>query len=382
MVRLELDRSPVGGDRLVVAVEGGEHQAEVVVELGFGRYACDGSLQPRQGLGGTPALVVDDAEVVQRVCVRGRGRQCREIVALGAVQIAAPVGRHRACHELVGRRRRDRSRRRGHDRAVALLVSPATPARTWIVAADAHSRRKRCLGLCEQRLRLRVGRHRRQHPLRDRDRRRPLAERDAVAEQLGELRRARDGVGESGHERGQSVRLHRAAEVEQAVEAERLAHRIGGLERKAIRECGIAKADAVLTLEQIAKRSADGDILGLVELDARVLQRIEQAPRAQREAAVAHVVPVRVPEPPCTEVIAVEECIHPRRGVDDVTVPLHEQHVGRGDVGRELLQHEPRVVVAGVEAPDRHQLDACRAHESGGKGIGQERDARKAHLRP
>ena len=75
-----------------------------------------------------------------------------------------------------------------------------------------------------------------EHPRGNRGRRGPLAERDAIAQRASDLQRARDRVGECGRQRRELVRRHDAAEIEQAVEAERLADRIRRLERKPVGE--------------------------------------------------------------------------------------------------------------------------------------------------
>ena len=94
----------------------------------------------------------------------------------------------------------------------------------------------------------------REHAPRDRDRGLPLAERDTVAQQLRRAAASADRVGESAAQRGELGRRHDAAEVEQAVEAERLADGIRGLEREAVGERLAGEADAVIALEQRPER--------------------------------------------------------------------------------------------------------------------------------
>ena len=84
--------------------------------------------------------------------------------------------------------------------------------------------------------------------------------------------------------------------------------------------------------EQRSAGAPDRDVFGFVKLDARVLQRLEQLPRAQREPAVAHPHRVVEPVPLGADVIAVEERRVEGARVDDVAVPLNQQHVRRVDV--------------------------------------------------
>ena len=80
--------------------------------------------------------------------------------------------------------------------------------------------------------------------------------------------------------------------------------------------------------EQRSKRAPDRRVLGVDPRDPRILERLEQPPRAQRKAAVADAHAVVVPEPLRADVIAIEKRGIPRRRVDHVAVPLHEQQRG------------------------------------------------------
>ena len=108
-----------------------------------------------------------------------------------------------------------------------------------------------------------------------------MAERAAIAQQLKELRRARDRIGEKRTELGDLLRRHDAAEVVEPVKPERLADRIRSLERETVGQLLGGEADAVLALEQGAEVASDGRILVLHANDPRILERFEQPARAQ-----------------------------------------------------------------------------------------------------
>ena len=57
--------APIGRDRVVVAIQRCEHEAEVVVEFRFRRTQRRASLDQRQRAGGVAALICDHAEIVQ-----------------------------------------------------------------------------------------------------------------------------------------------------------------------------------------------------------------------------------------------------------------------------------------------------------------------------
>ena len=60
------------------------------------------------------------------------------------------------------------------------------------------------------------------------------------------------------------------------------------------------------------KVTADRVVLRLGELDASILQRLQQAAGTQREAAVADTEPFGLPEPLGADVVAVEKLRLPR----------------------------------------------------------------------
>ena len=286
----QLERAPIRGDCLLVAVCRREREAEVVVELRFVRHGRDGGMQQRQRF-------VDAAALVQR---RRRGnaspsdgplatRQRLAVAALGAFEIAALVRREGIAHERLGRRPASCGRQPAPapKRTVAVLVLFAAAARARFVAPVAVGCAAARSTLGEHRLRFRViGRHR-EDALRDRARGIPLTHRDAVAQKLEELRRARNRGGKAGASAAISAGRHRAAEIEQAMKPERRADRIRRLERKTVGERLVGEANSVLALEHGRKRAADGRVLGFDERDARILQRAQQLARAQRKAAVA-----------------------------------------------------------------------------------------------
>ena len=261
---------------------------------------------------------------------------------------------------------------------MTLLVFPAAAARARLVAPDDRRTREIRFGLREQRRRLGVARHRGQHAPRDRGDRVPHAERAAVPRELRELRRARDRVGESRRERRDLGWRNRAAKIEQPVEAERLADRIRRLERKTVGERFVGEADAVLLLEQRTKCAADRHVLDVDQANSRILQRFEELARAQRKSAVAHAAPRFRPEPLGADVIAIEKRGVPRRRIDDIAVPLDEQHVRGRDVRKQRLQHELRVGVARGDVGDRDDVDAVGCRDARGQRVGQQHRAREA----
>ncbi len=124
------------------------------------------------------------------------------------------------------------------------------------------------------------------------------------------------------------------------MEAEGFADWITCFERESVRERLAAEADAMLTLEKRAKGAADRNVLGLDEFDARVLQRQQQAARAQRKAAVAYAHRILVPRPLGAEVIAVQVGRVPGARIHGIAVPLHDEDVLRMDEREQSLQHE------------------------------------------
>ena len=122
------------------------------------------------------------------------------------------------------------------DRAVTMLVALSTSTRAGIVAARYWSERSIGLRLREQRADFDTRRIDRQDAFCDRCRGRPLPHRYTVAQQLQELRRASDRVVETAREPCELVPWHDAAEVEEAMKAERPANRVRGFKCEAIGE--------------------------------------------------------------------------------------------------------------------------------------------------
>ena len=159
---------------------------------------------------------------------------------------------------------------------MALLVALPATAGTAVVAAHGRPLCESRFGAREQRGRFPVAGQCGEASSCQRRPGAPLTEGDAVAQQLPELNRARDRIGKGRRQRGQLLLRHDAAEVVEAMEAERQALRIRRFEREAIGERLGRVADAVLALEQRAGGAPDRDVLGFVKLDAGVLQRLEQ----------------------------------------------------------------------------------------------------------
>src|SRR6185437_4415801 len=305
---------------------------------------------------------------VERQWLSGVARERFAVIALGGLDVAAAMRVESALRQRV---RREHSRRA--ERSVAELVALAASTGARVVAADDRTLCETALGALAERARLVVCREHSKSSSGERRRWRPLRECYAVADQLRELRRCRDRVRECGRERGEIVRRDDAAEVVETVKAERQSDRIGGLEREAIGERLAREADAVLVLEQRTERPADRDVLCVRsrierlrariarrrgQRNARILQRLEELARAQREAAVADAPRVVVPVPFRADVVGVEEGVVPRIGVDDISIPLHEEHARGLDVPDERFQDEARVVVARCERIDRDDVDA------------------------
>ena len=143
---------------------------------------------------------------------------------------------------------------------MTLLVSLAAPARTGIVAADDRAARERRIGAGEQAFCLAVAGRRGETAPGQRGGRRPLAKRDAIAQQLAKLQRTRDRIGKVRRQRRQFILRHDAAEIVEPVKPERHAGRIGGLECETIRERFVRIANAVVALEQRAAGAADRDV--------------------------------------------------------------------------------------------------------------------------
>src|SRR5512132_4590254 len=104
---------------------------------------------------------------------------------------------------------------------MALLVPLAAAARTPVVSSHGGAARNRRLGARKERARFPIGGQDGKSSPRECRSRTPLAERDAVAEQLAELHGASDRVRKGCGKIGQFRLGDDAAEVVEAVEAER-----------------------------------------------------------------------------------------------------------------------------------------------------------------
>src|SRR5215470_7367036 len=151
----------------------------------------------------------------------------------------------------------------------------AAAARARLVATRARSASLAAGRSREARPRLGVVRKFLEYAAEDCGRWPPLAERDAIAAQLKQLRRARDGRREQPRHLGEFLRRYDATEVVQAVKAERPADRVRCLEGELIGERFRAEDDAAFLLEQGTERAADGLVLRAGQLDAIVLQGSE-----------------------------------------------------------------------------------------------------------
>jgi len=203
----------------------------------------------------------------------------------------------------------------------------------------------------------------------------PLSQRRTIAHQLQQLRRLRNRVGKRGHDRRNFRRQHGATKVEQAVESEGLTDRVSRLDGKAVGERFAAETNAVFPLQKWTIRPADGFVFYAVQGDARILQGLQQALRAQREPAVAHSHEVVVPEPFGAQVITRHEFGRPRIRVDHEAVPLDEQRVRRRHVLVQTLQHELRIRFARAQRLNRNAFDALRHLDIRRHGIGEEERA-------
>src|SRR6185369_3994930 len=76
------------------------------------------------------------------------------------------------------------------------------------------------------------------------------------------------------------------------------------------------------------------------------------------KAAIADAPAFRRPEPLGADVVAVEEVAAPRRRVQRVAIPLHQQDMRRIDMIEQRRQYEARIIVARCERSDRPDLDA------------------------
>ena len=265
-----------------------------------------------------------------------------------------------------------------------MLVPLAAAAGAGIVTARRRNRRGIGGRCCQRRRAFGMRRVHIENTLEDRRGCPPLAHRHAIAAKLKELRRARDLGCEQPRQLHDFIGRHYAAEVEQSVKAEGFADRIRDLEGKCIRERFRAEDDAVLALEQRPEDAADRFVLGSGKLDPGILQRDEELPRAQRKASVAdaHRVVQRlllagVPEPFGADVITGEKLGAPRRGIDDITVPLDEQNMCGVDMLDERFQNERRIRLARFQRCDHADVDARRVV----RAVGQEQRAGEADSR-
>ena len=108
------------------------------------------------------------------------------------------------------------------------------------------------------------------------------------------------------------------------METERLADRVGGFERELVDERFRRKTDAVLALQQWPECATNRRVFAPCQHNARILQRLQQLMRAQREAAVADAQTHRRPKPLGADVVAIKIRFAPRRRIHYVAVPLHQ----------------------------------------------------------
>jgi hypothetical protein len=157
------------------------------------------------------------------------------------------------------------------------------------------------------------------------------------------------------------------------VEAERLADRVGDLEREAVRDLDGCEADAMRRFQPLATVHADRLVLVAGEHDLRRRERVEKPARAQREPAVADAPVLVAPWPRRAAVVDAEERVAPGLGIHDVAVPLDDERVRRLDVRAETLQHQSRIVVARRERLDAPELDRIGQPGRPIRSIGQPR---------
>src|SRR5437867_3610169 len=218
---------------------------------------------------------------------------------------------------------------------MAMLIALATTAGTEIVAADRGYLRAIGLRLRKHLARFLVPRLRREDTSSNSSRGYPLPEGNAIAQQVRELRRVCNRIGERRGQGGEFALRHDQAKIEETVEAEGSPiDWIRTLEREAFRDRHVSEANPVVPFQQRSIPAAYRLILGRIRRDASILQRFEQPPRAQRESTVSDTHLVVIPPPRRTNVVVVEKCAVPGAGIGYVSVPLHQQDVRRRNVGQ------------------------------------------------
>jgi hypothetical protein len=131
-------RAPIRSDRLIGTIGGREREAEIVVELGLVGNGLRRAREDRDRRIEVASLIKNDTEVMQRGRMIGRSRERGTVLTLGGGDVAALVLSDCGGDPSIGIRRRQGPRRRAavRERAVALLVFPATAAGTRLVATD------------------------------------------------------------------------------------------------------------------------------------------------------------------------------------------------------------------------------------------------------
>ena len=166
------------------------------------------------------------------------------------------------------------------------------------------------------------------------------------------------------------------------MEAGRHAGGVGGLECETVGDRLARVPDAEFALEQRPVRAADRDVLRFRELDPWILQRGEELSRTERKPAVADAHRIVEPVPLRADVIAIEEGRIERVGIDDVAIPLDQQHVCRLHVVQQRFQHELRIRIARGDRRDASHVHAGRHVDTRRNRIGHEQRAREANALP
>src|SRR5687768_4284390 len=112
------------------------------------------------------------------------------------------------------------------------------------------------------------------------------------------------------------------------MKAERRSGGDGALEGEALCQLPVREPH-IATFQQRTVGAADRHVLRMAMAKCGVAARVEQAPRTQGKAAIAHVVPVGELRPRRADVVVSEEPRIPLRAVDYEPVPLNDEAMGR-----------------------------------------------------
>lgn len=129
---------------------------------------------------------------------------------------------------------------------------------------------------------------------------------------------------------------------------------------EALRGLQVSEHDLVISLQHGAMGDGDTDIFGVVCIVGLAGQGPKQFTRTKGEAAIAHMAGQVAAGPWRSDVVKVQEVVRPQSGISHESVPLHDEGVGRLNVGAQRLDHVVRVVRDVAQRLDLNEVNASK----------------------